>query len=929
MNSKGIGTKKLMSIISLIMTVIFLSILLPTNLIKAEEKSDSMSVEKVLDSEMYNKFNNEILNNKSSIKYTTDNNKGTWPVNWEYGNVSNKNKINKSVYGKDQPLEYNEGYLTKKAYTTDEDNVFNINLKIQGKKFHGKKRDVVFLLDNSNSMRTNNRVGKIKTQIKRVMDNLNNDDNTRYALVTYASTILDGRYYHLIDKSIGNDQYENYKGYTSNKCYLNFTSNIQEIYNKIPENVPYERGHDYVGGTFTQEGLLEAKKLLKNSTADEKIIIHLTDGVPTYSFLIEEFGGNKPTTFNYNTAYNGVGVRGLGVSYFFDSKYNKPYIFSREMVYSALNRSTNQREEIWNNGIATALEAENIKRENPYIKIYTIGVELTKDVSKWNDANKYYNAEGTLNLPEIKDLLAKISSSPEEAFINYNVDDINKIIDKIIYKINKSINNGTVIDPMGDMVDIIKSGEFSDKDYKLTASNNKLLEGVKVGYNEKNRQIVLTGLNLGENEWVELNYKVRLNTSNPDFNGDFWYQANKRTVLNPNNKEPNVFRDFVIPSVTGKRPSIEVKLKKISSETSKPLANSEFELYNSINEKLGSFTTKENGEVSLGYLQEGDYKLKEINPPKGYILSKDFINFKVKNGKTIQDENEVEFITVSNIPNSIRIKKTDDSKLESDAKFLSGAKFELNKVNDKNFKPLVKETDDKGEIEFKEIEPGTYYLKEVLAPNGYEQIKEDIGPIVVDNTGVVTIPWDKLKNNDVEKWNNQEIIRIKNKKLKSAIYIDKVDAINPEIKLSGAKFSLYTNDENYKNNKKLVRNGINYYLISEKLSNDKGRLELENLNSGEEYKYLIQETEAPKGYTVSGKEILFHFKDNIALIDNENDVKALASINGQVISIKNAKIYKLPSSGGIGVYPFLLIGTLCMALSLIYSFNSKFSNKKK
>lgn len=407
---------------------------------------------------------------------------------------------------------------------------------------------------------------------------------------------------------------------------------------------------------------------------------------------------------------------------------------------------------------------------------------------------------------------------------------------------------------------------------------------------------------------------------------DYFLLSNNHTG-DANAVEAQTF--YLYKKVTTKNPSIEVKLKKISSETSKPLANSEFELYNSINEKLGSFTTKENGEVSLGYLQEGDYKLKEINPPKGYILSKDFINFKVKNGKAIQDENEVEFITVSNIPNSIRIKKTDDSKLESDAKFLSGAKFELNKVNDQKFKPLVKETDDKGEIEFKEIEPGTYYLKEVLAPNGYEQIKEDIGPIVVDNTGVVTIPWDKLKSNDVEKWNNQEIIRIKNKKLKSAIYIDKVDAINPEIKLSGAKFSLYTNDENYKNNKKLVRNGINYYLISEKLSNDKGRLEWENLNSGEEYKYLIQETEAPKGYTVSGKEILFHFKDNIALIDNENDVKALASINGQVISIKNAKIYKLPSSGGIGVYPFLLIGTLCMALSLIYSFNSKFSNKKK
>lgn len=927
MNSKGIGTKKLTSIISLIMTVIFLSILLPTNLIKAEEKSDSMSVEKVLNSEMYNKFNNEILNNKSSINYTTDNNQGTWPVNWEYGNVSNKNKINKSVYGKNQPLECNEGYLTKKAYTTDEDNVFNINLKIQGKKKQSLKKDVVFLLDNSNSMTTNNRAIKIKEQIKNVMDKLNTN-NTRYALVTYASTILDGRYYHLIDRSIGDNQYTVYKGYTSNQCYLNFTSNIQEIYNKIPATVPNQRNNGYVGGTFIQEGLLKAIELLKNSNADEKIIIHLTDGLPTFSFLLKEFGGNKKAIFNYNTNYNGIGVRGLGTSYFFDTKTQKPYIYSREEVYSALNRSKNKYESIWNNGFPTTLEAENIKNENPDINIYTIGVELKKEVYKWDDYRQYYNAEGTVELPEIRKFLESISSSPAEAFVNENVDDIDEIINKIIDKINKSINNGTVIDPMGDMVDIIKSGEFSDKDYKLTASNNKLLEGVKVGYNEKNRQIVLTGLNLGENEWVELNYKVRLNTSNPDFNGDFWYQANKRTVLNPNNKEPNVFRDFVIPSVTGKRPSIEVKLKKISSETSKPLANSEFELYNSINEKLGSFTTKENGEVSLGYLQEGDYKLKEINPPKGYILSKDFINFKVKNGKAIQDENEVEFITVSNIPNSIRIKKTDDSKLESDAKFLSGAKFELNKVNDKNFKPLVKETDDKGEIEFKEIEPGTYYLKEVLAPNGYEQIKEDIGPIVVDNTGVVTIPWDELKSNDVEKWNNQEIIRIKNKKLKSAVYIDKVDAINPGIKLSGAKFSLYTNDENYKNNKKLVRNGVNYYLISEKVSNDEGRIEWDNLNSGQEYKYLIQETEAPKGYTVSGKEILFHFKDNNVVIDNDKDVQALANVNGQTIFIKNAKIYKLPSSGGMGVYPFLIIGTILITLSLSFYFKSKALNKK-
>ncbi|MGM8259507.1 vWA domain-containing protein, partial (plasmid) [Clostridium perfringens] len=97
------------------------------------------------------------------------------------------------------------------------------------------------------------------------------------------------------------------------------------------------------------------------------------------------------------------------------------------------------------------LEAENIKNENPDINIYTIGVELKKEVYKWDDYRQYYNAEGTVELPEIRKFLESISSSPAEAFVNENVDDIDEIINKIIDKINKSINNGTVIDPMGDM----------------------------------------------------------------------------------------------------------------------------------------------------------------------------------------------------------------------------------------------------------------------------------------------------------------------------------------------------------------------------------------------------------------------------------------------------------------------------------------------
>ncbi|MCS4586046.1 VWA domain-containing protein [Clostridium perfringens] len=129
-------------------------------------------------------------------------------------------------------------------------------------------------------MLTNNRALKIKEEIKNVMDKLK-AKNTRYALVTYASTILDGRHYHLIDRSIGNNQYTVYDLYTSNQCHLNFTSNIQEIYNKIPL-FPIKEIILMRGGTFTQEGLLKAIELLKIVMLMKKLLFILLMGYPHF-----------------------------------------------------------------------------------------------------------------------------------------------------------------------------------------------------------------------------------------------------------------------------------------------------------------------------------------------------------------------------------------------------------------------------------------------------------------------------------------------------------------------------------------------------------------------------------------------------------------------------------------------------------------------
>ena len=76
-------------------------------------------------------------------------------------------------------------------------------------------------------------------------------------------------------------------------------------------------------------------------------------------------------------------------------------------------------------------------------------------------------------------------------------------------------------------------------------------------------------------------------------------------------------------------------LRKVDSETRKPVAGATFEL--SKNGKvIGTFTSAPNGIVKLGDLAYGTYQVKEVKAPKGYIVSDKVFTFDVKetgNGK--------------------------------------------------------------------------------------------------------------------------------------------------------------------------------------------------------------------------------------------------------------------------------------------------------
>src|SRR5699024_2614458 len=59
----------------------------------------------------------------------------------------------------------------------------------------------------------------------------------------------------------------------------NFTNKASDITSKVPSTA----NHGNHGGTFTQQALNRAGEIIATSTADRRIIVTITDGLPTIS----------------------------------------------------------------------------------------------------------------------------------------------------------------------------------------------------------------------------------------------------------------------------------------------------------------------------------------------------------------------------------------------------------------------------------------------------------------------------------------------------------------------------------------------------------------------------------------------------------------------------------------------------------------------
>lgn len=132
--------------------------------------------------------------------------------------------------------------------------------------------------------------------------------------------------------------------------------------------------------------------------------------------------------------------------------------------------------------------------------------------------------------------------------------------------------------------------------------------------------------------------------------------------------------------------------------------------------------------------------------------------------------------------------------------------------------------------------------------------------------------------------------------------------------LTGAKFKLEMKDGDIW---KSLENDI-------EVKNDTSEIELNNLKAGI---YKLTETTAPKGYSLLGSSICFKVATgSVTLVDENGDPAQKSnmwSLENKVLTIKNAKLYSLPESGGPGIYGFTISGVAILATALLLFINNK------
>ncbi|MGN0628691.1 MAG: collagen binding domain-containing protein [Oscillospiraceae bacterium] len=264
------------------------------------------------------------------------------------------------------------------------------------------------------------------------------------------------------------------------------------------------------------------------------------------------------------------------------------------------------------------------------------------------------------------------------------------------------------------------------------------------------------------------------------------------------------------------------------------LAGAEFALYDGQGNEVRRGTTGNDGVLEFTGLAYGEYILKETKAPAGYVVSQeltDGVSVKIESTGTVERnyKNDTQ-------KGSIKITKVDAE--QNDVK-LSGATFGLYSSADCNNESLIdsKITGENGTCTFDNLEAGTYYVKEISAPKGYQL-----------NNEVFTF---NLGTGENALWSLDRTVE--NSKRLYNLQLVKTNE-NGSLNLAGAQFTLSGTD--------LCGNKINK---TSGVSGPDGIVKFSDLPFGN---YTVTEIKAPDGYALA-KSFYVEINEKNTYVDYE------------------------------------------------------------
>ncbi|HGF7434656.1 TPA: SpaA isopeptide-forming pilin-related protein [Enterococcus faecium] len=654
--------------------------------------------------------------------------------------------------------------------------------------------DLVLVVDWSGSMNDNDRIGEVKIGVDRFVDTLSDSGITDKINMGYVGYSSDGYNYSNGTVQMGS---------------------FDSVKNQVKSITPSWTN----GGTFTQKGLRDAGDMLSVPNGHKKVIVLLTDGVPTFSYKVQRVHA-QPSNDYYGTQ--------------FSNTQDQPGNTSRIARSYYAPDQNNQSRRIDSTFIATIGEAMALKERG--IEIHGLGIQLQSDPA------------AGLSKAEVESRMRQMVSADEKGDLYYesadHATDISEYLAKKAVQISATVSNGQINDPIAEPF-IYQPGTFSVKSVgtnPTTVTPTISIDGNTI----KSNQIYL-----GKDQEIQIHYQVRIQTENEDFQPNFWYQMNGRTTFQPS-IDTDELAEFGIPSA--KAPGVNLHIKKLWEEFDNNPANRPDQVTFEIQRnhttdaaawKNGYIRITKPAKDTANSWERADVDKLSANSGESYheILSLPQYNnqgqaFSYQTIKELPvpgyDSQQIDALTWKNTkqftPLDLKITKNSST----GEKDLIGAVF---KLTGDSIDTLLTDNGD-GTYSLPENvklqKEMTYTLTETKAPEGHELSKKTTWEIKIASDGTVTIDGKTVTTSD-----DTIQLTIENPFVEIPIAVRKytMQGTGKEMNLKGAAFAL----------QKKEANGA-YQPMDSQTTNEKGLAIFDSLTPGE---YRVVETAGPVGYDTS------------------------------------------------------------------------------